>query len=387
MSKTENAFALIHFGSNVKYFELELYFCIMLKKYTNQNIIYLYSKTDTPQTFVQQISQFVYKTVVFNDNGITYNINFESKYTSFNTLRTCDFIFAYDLLTNYKKVCIIESDLVIMGNIDSIFELNAPSIICYKCDDQSLNKNLRYTSDKEEVIKSCDDSGLNGGVMLIEPSTQIFNEYIQSISIIAKRSCKYPNETLFKYVNNIFYNLPVKYNLSHYHTLRLSNYSLNPDGRDILIYHFNETDFKHLDIIKDGWLKKNLFDKKVSSKYRVRKIPIMHFEETIYEPYKAEVNAILDKLQNQEQTSIQSMTTKEVGINKMKQKKSDWVEGFSKTHQRPYWKNKITKESVWVKPEELTGGKKKSKFIKKKSKKVNRTIRITKKKYSKKSGK
>lgn len=372
MSKTENAFALIHFGSNVKYFELELYFCIMLQKYTSQNIIYMYSETDTPNSFVEQIKPFVYKTVGFNDNGITYNVNFESKYTSFNTLRTCDFIFAYNFLTDYKKVCIIESDLVIMGNIDSIFELNAPSIICYKCGDQNLNKNLRYTSDKEEVIKSCDESGLNGGVMLIEPSTQIFNEYIQSIPIIAKRGCKYPNEALFEYVNNVFYNLPVKYNLSHYHTLRLSNYGLNPDGRDILVYHFNETDFKHLDIIKDGWLKKNLSDPKVSSKYRVRKIPIMHFEDTIYEPYKAQVNQILDNLQ----TQTKSIPTKEVGTKEMGSKKSDWVEAFSKTHQRPYWSNKKTGKSVWVKPEELMGGKKRTKrYKKKKTKKINKTIR------------
>jgi lipopolysaccharide biosynthesis glycosyltransferase len=382
MSKTENAFALIHFGSNVKYFELELYFCIMLKKYTSQNIVYMYSESDTPESFVQQMTPFVYKSIGFNDNGITYNVNFESKYTSFNTLRTCDFIFAYDLLTDYKKVCIIESDLVIMGNIDSIFELNTPSIICYKCGDQNLNKNLRYTSDKEQVIHSCDESGLNGGVMLIEPNKQIFNEYINSIPIIAKRGCKYPNEALFEYVNNVFNNLPVKYNLSHYHTLRLSNYGLNPDGRDILIYHFNETEFKHLDIIKDGWLKKNLSDPKVSSKYRVRKIPILHFEDTIYEPYKEQVNAILDKLQNQSKTQgVTSVETKEVGTKEVGSKKSDWVEAFSKTHQRPYWSNKKTGQSVWTKPKELMGGKKRRRSVKKKPKKMNR--RTIKKHYNK----
>jgi lipopolysaccharide biosynthesis glycosyltransferase len=386
MSKTENAFALIHFGSNVKYFELELYFCIMLKKYTSQNIIYMYSEIDTPQSFVQQIAPFVYKTVGFNDNGITYNVNFESKYTSFNTLRTCDFIFAYNL-TDYKKVCIIESDLVIMGNIDSIFELNVPSIICYRCGDQNLNKNLRYTSDKEQVIQACDESGLNGGVMLISPSTQLFNEYIQSIPIIAKRGCKYPNEALFEYVNNVFYNLPVKYNLSHYHTLRLANYGLNPDGRDILVYHFNETDFKHLDIIKDGWLKKNLSDPKVSSKYRVRKIPIMHFENTIYEPYKVQVNQILQNKNQIQPQVVTSVATKEVGAKEVEKKKSDWVEAFSKTHQRPYWSNKKTGQSVWTKPKELMGGKKRRRTIKKHSKKSNKTIRRSNKKYSKKSRK
>lgn len=366
MSKTENAFALIHFGSNPKYFELELYFCIMLKKYTTQNIIYLYSETDTPLTFVEQISQFVYKTIGFNDNGITYNVNFPSKYTSFNTLRTCDFIFAYNLLTDYKKVCIIESDLVIMGNIDSVFELSTPSILCYKCGDQNLNKNKRYTSDKQEVISNCDQSGLNGGIMLIEPSKQLFNDYLNAIPIIAERGCKYPNEALFEYVNNVFYNLPVKYNLSHYHTLRLNQYGLNPDGRDILVYHFNETDFKHLDIIKDGWLKANMNDPKVMSKYRVRKIPILHFEDTIYEPNKERVNKIMNDINNP--------TPK-----KREREEPIWTEHMSKTHNKPYWYNRVTKKSVWTKPDELKGGKKRKRTIKKRRQNKNKNTKKVRK--------
>uniref|UniRef100_A0A6C0ITG1 WW domain-containing protein n=1 Tax=viral metagenome TaxID=1070528 RepID=A0A6C0ITG1_9ZZZZ len=377
MSKTENAFAVIHFGSNVKYFELELYFCIMLRQNTSQNIIYMYSETDTPASFVEQIKPFVYKTIGFNDQGITYNVTaFESKYTSFNTLRTCDFIFAYKFLTNYKKVCIIESDLVLMGNIDSIFQLNTPSIVCYKCGEANLNKNLRYTSDKEQIIQDCDNSGVNGGIMLIEPSIQLFDEYIKAVPIIANRGCKYPNEALFEYVNNVYYNLPVKYNLSHYHTLRLSQYGLNPDGRDILVYHFNETDFKHLDIIKDGWLKANINDPKVMSKYRLKKLPIMYFESTIYEPNKKRVNEILANL-NKPQTQTQAqIPIKEVGS-----KKSDWVEAFSKTHNRPYWSNKVTKESVWKKPNELLGGKKtKRKQPNKKRKNTKQTT--NKRKYT-----
>jgi alpha-N-acetylglucosamine transferase len=221
MSKTKNAFVIIHFGSNEKYFELELYFCMMLQKYTRNNIIYMYSETDTPSSFVSAISPFVYRTQGFNDNGITYNVTFESKYSSFNTLRTCDFIFAYKL-TEYEKICIVESDLVIMGNIDSIFNLNSPSILCYRCGDRNLNKNFRQTSSKDIVLSQCiDGSGLNGGVMLITPSEELFNQYVSAIPLISKQGCKYPNEALFEYINNIFYNLPVIYNLSHYHTLKL----------------------------------------------------------------------------------------------------------------------------------------------------------------------
>ena len=272
-TKTKNAFALIHFGNNPKYFELELYFCIMLNKYSSQNIIYMYSETDTPKEFVEQIKPFVYKTVGFDDDGITYNVKFTSKYASFNTLRTCDFIFAYNL-TDYENVCIIESDLVIMENIDSIFNLNKPSALCYRVGNDNLNKNISHSSTKSEIIENCDKSGLNGGVMVIQPSKSLFDEYVKALPIIAERGGKYPNEALFEYVNETFYNLPIIYNLSHYITLKLKQYGLKPDGSDVIIYHFNETDFKHLDVVKENWLKNNLDNPQVMSKYRVRKIPI-----------------------------------------------------------------------------------------------------------------
>jgi hypothetical protein len=358
MSKTDNAFVLIHFGSNPKYFELELYFCIMLQKYTSNNIIYMYSEIDTPASFVSEITPYVYKTVGFNDDKITSNVDFESKYTTFNTLRTCDFIFAYTL-TEYRKICIIESDLVLMGNIDSIFTLNTPSILCYRCSEPKLNQSLNYTSDKSEVLRSCDASGLNGGVMLISPSEELFQEYISAIPIIAKQGCKYPNEALFEYVNNSFNNLPVKYNLSHYHTLRLNKYGMRPE--DVLVYHFNETEFKHLDVIKDGWLKQNIHKPDVMNKYRVKKLPIEHFEKTIYNPYKERVNIILENINNPRPEPI---------IKNIKPSKSEWIEGFSKTHQRPYWSNTTTGKSVWEKPKEMLGGKK---LRRKKSKRVRKT--------------
>ena len=367
MSKTRNAFVIIHFGSNEKYFELELYFCMMLQKYTRNNIIYMYSETDTPSSFVSAISPFVYRTQGFNDEGITYNVSFESKYSSFNTLRTCDFIFAYKL-TEYEKICIVESDLVIMGNIDSIFNLNAPSILCYRCGDKNLNKNFRQSSSKEVVLSTCvDGSGLNGGVMLITPSEELFNEYVSAIPLISKQGCKYPNEALFEYINNTFYNLPVIYNLSHYHTLKLSKYGLNPNGQDILVYHFNETDFKHIDIIKDGWLKANENNPKVMEKYRVKKIPIIFFEETIYNPNKDEVNSILASLASvsasveedlQRQMDKLAIKEKEEPV---KPPESDWVEAYSKKYQRKYWSNVKTGESVWTNPNDFSAGKRKSK--------------------------
>ena len=166
MSKTTNAFALIHFGSNPVYLELELYFLIMLNSYTTDNIIYLYSTADTPASFVEAVKPYVYECIPYDDNSITFNIpSYESAYTSFNTLRTCNFMFAYKL-TDYEKICIVESDLVIMGKIDNIFRLNCPSILYNKVDDKELNQNGIYNISKTTLLQTCkSESWFNGGVM------------------------------------------------------------------------------------------------------------------------------------------------------------------------------------------------------------------------------
>jgi len=334
--KTKNAYVIIHFGSNPKYFELELYFCIMLRKYTKNNIIYMYSVVDTPPSFAKEISPYVYKTVGFNDSGITANIEFKSNYTSFNTLRTCDFVFAYTL-TEYEKICIVESDLVIMSKeIDDVFNQNMPAIVCYRCGTEAeLNRNLLYTSDKAEVLRTCTEtSGMNGGLILFEPSDAKFREYINAIPIIANTGCKYPNEALFEYVNNRFYNLPVRFNLSHYHTLRLRKYGMNPSGKDVVVFHFNETDYKHLDSARDeNWLKEN----RDNPKYRIKFIPILHFKNTIYPDSRDEVDAILSKVSGDKQVN------------------DEWIQVYTGTYDTNYWYNKKTGDSVWVKP--VLGGK------------------------------
>ena len=101
------AYVLIHFGNNIKYIEYEIYQLINLRKFTNYDIIYLYSEMDTPIKYLKIFKLLCKDVIPYNDNNITYNINFDSYYKEFNTIRTCNFIFA-NKLTKYKKVCIIE---------------------------------------------------------------------------------------------------------------------------------------------------------------------------------------------------------------------------------------------------------------------------------------
>ena len=291
-----NAFAIIHFGSNPVYLELELYFFKMLRQYTRNDILYLYSINDTPPAFVEAIGPLVTSTIPYDDRKITYDVSFKSEYTNFNTLRTCNFIFAYTL-EKYNKICIIESDMVIMKNLDPIFELKAPAVLTYYIGDRNLKYNDPINNNPREVIDRCKDMGrINGGVMVIYPSMRLFDEYKSKIAEVVRRECKYPNETLFEYVNNSYYNLPVQYNLSHYHAkmFKLDDYRLSPN--DIFVFHFNETKYKHIDIIKNpidetggNWLDIIKRDKK----YEVKRIPIFHYKSSVFDRYRSVIEPLM----------------------------------------------------------------------------------------------
>ena len=134
--------------------------------------------------------------------------------------------------------------------------------------------------------------------MLINPSQQLFEIYKSKIQDVVRSECKYPNETLFEYVNNMYYNLPVQYNLSHYHAKPYKLHSLGLTPTEIYIYHFNETKYKHIDIIKnpidetgENWLDIIQRDKK----YEVKKFPILHYKNTVYDRYQPEISEILAK--------------------------------------------------------------------------------------------
>jgi lipopolysaccharide biosynthesis glycosyltransferase len=293
------AFATIHFGNNPVYLELELYFFKMLRNHTRNDILYLYSVNDTPASFVEAVRPFVTEVVPYDDSQITYDVDFASGYSNFNTLRTCNFMFAYKL-EKYDKVCIIESDMVIMKNLDSIFKLKAPAVLTYYIGDKNLSYHDRIDNRPSDVLQKCKESGrLNGGVMIIRPSMRLFEKCRELLLDVVKQNCKYPNETLFEYVNSTYYNLPIQYNLSHYLTkqYQLDKYGLKTD--DILVYHFNETKFKHIDIIKNpiddagnNWIDIIQRDKK----YEIKKFPIMHYKTTVYDRYRKIIEPIMRRI-------------------------------------------------------------------------------------------
>jgi lipopolysaccharide biosynthesis glycosyltransferase len=304
--KKRCAYATIHFGSNPVYLELELYFFRMLRQYTNYDILYLYSVNDTPASFVEAIKPLVTRAIPYDDKKITFDVSFKSGYANFNTLRTCNFIFAYTL-EQYDTVCIIESDMVLMKSIDSIFDLQSPALLTYYIGNQRLTSNNQVVNNPKDVLDNCREMGrVNGGVMLINPSRRMFETYKTKIVDVVERECKYPNETLFEYVNNRYFNLPIQYNMSHFLAKpeKLAKYNLS--AKDVMVFHFNETKYKHLDIIKtpfdeegNDWLKIIQRDKK----YEVKKFPILHYKSTIYDRYNGDVGRVMKQFEKKPEPS------------------------------------------------------------------------------------
>lgn len=276
-----NAFCLVHFGNNKKILELELYLIINLKKCTKNHIIYLYSINDTPDSFVELMKTYCNNVISYDDMNITFNINFSSYYGHFNLLRTCNFIFAYKLL-EYKKICLLESDMIILKNIDNIFDLKFPSILIYK---PNILNNYKLI----KKVENYENYEVNGGIMLIKPSLKLFTRALDKIKIIIKEKFKFPNESLFLLINKYIYNLPYKYNGTE-NLLEKYQKIYNIDMKKYLsILHYACKTYKHLDIIKDGYLESYKNKKKLHYYF------ICIFKNLYYDKYNKIITSFFTK--------------------------------------------------------------------------------------------
>jgi len=319
------AFVIVHFGNNIRYFEFEMYFLRQLKQFTKYDIIYMYSVNDTPTYFAKTMEQFADKVIEYDDKEITFDIEFDSFYDNFNTLRVCNILFAYTL-TQYKKVCVLESDMIIMRNIDDIFDLKTPSFVLNDIDKNFAN-NEKQDYDAKETLANCQEiSFINGGVLLLKPSLKTFEKYKKLIPKISKNNCKYPNETLICLVHSKFYALPAIYNLSQYKTVFMEDMNLKTE--DVAIFHFDGSKYKPLDIIKDGWDAKMQSNVKSKIKHKSKKdpnvlqVPISSFKKNTYELYKDEINKFVEIYNKENPAEIQPtqiQPTQTLQINNKKQ--------------------------------------------------------------------
>ena len=299
------AYVINHFGDNIKYLEYEIYFLINLRKFTKFDIIYLYSFNDTPQYFLDILKQFNLdlKFIGYNDIDLKLSKNQKNNfiYKDFNALRTCNIIHV-NLLTQYDKICILESDMFIIKSIDDIFELNTSSCLFLKdkkkdilmvpqlnekkVDKQIDSLHLKINLDIDEILSFCSKgSPINGGLMLVKTSLEKYENFKKNIkNVILDNKCSYPNEILFLINNPICYSLPVKYNLIHdYLKKKLIKHYKHYD--DIRLIHFNNTSYKPIDIIKTNYI-----DKLQTNEY---KFIINLYKKFIYDPYTNKINKIL----------------------------------------------------------------------------------------------
>jgi hypothetical protein len=285
----KNAYVLCHFGSNIKYFELELYFVLMLKANTGPNIdiIYLYSEIDTPIEWVKIMDKYFDKTIGYNDKFILdafEQSEFKSNYKHFNTLRTCAFLFAYELI-NYNLICIVESDMVLLNTLDPLFKMKYPATLFIN---YGLSKNILNTNNLikyKQNYKNCEKrSNINGGILLFKPNINKLNYAKKEILNVIKNNCINPNEELFLNIetkfNKTIYNIPIIYNYSHYELSKKLNTA------PIRNLHFNETKFKYLDIIRSNYV--NKFKEKIEI--------VNFFKSEYYDKYHDLIDSIMDLL-------------------------------------------------------------------------------------------
>jgi len=284
---TDNAFVIVHFGDKKKYLELEIYLSLMIRQNSTFDIVYLYSINDTPIAFVNIMKKYCNYTFSYDDKGITYDIQFKSYYEHFNTLRTCNFLFAYKL-TQYKKICLIESDCIILKNIDDLFLLKSPSIMLYFGDKHNQITNNKFAINHDNILDDCSScSKTNGGVLLFKPSIKKYHKAIRKIKSVINSNCIFPNETLFLLNYKSVYNLPFKYNLIK-SAVNIHFYKFfNIDRSFLSIIHINSTTFKHIDIIRDNYLH-NI----QSELYHF----ILFFKTQYYDKYNTKISSILSYL-------------------------------------------------------------------------------------------
>lgn len=166
-----------------------------------------------------------------------------------------------------------------MKNLDSIFDLNCPAILNYDVDVYENNKII--IKDREELLTK--DLLVNGGVLLFKPSINIYKETIKNIKKIIENNCKYPNETLFVYTMKNLYNLPIIYNLSHYFVSKYKHLK-----NQVFIYHFNSSQYKPLDYIKDNYISK--------AKNKIEIEILLFYKKKYYNKLNKIVNNLINKI-------------------------------------------------------------------------------------------
>ncbi|KAJ3111462.1 hypothetical protein HK100_002673 [Physocladia obscura] len=127
-------------------------------------------------------------------------------------------------LTQYDKVVMLDADLLVLENIDELFQMPevSASPMVHTSEKISFYKSCEYGMKARNKIdrKSRDPSllegwsGLNSGVTVLNPSNETFTRLLNELSIIPNRPCCPSQEFIYNFFEERkqYFRLPAVYN-------------------------------------------------------------------------------------------------------------------------------------------------------------------------------
>lgn len=119
-------------------------------------------------------------------------------------------------LTQFDKIIYLDSDMLILNSLDELFEKETISAV----------------DDADFMILDDFDEGLNSGLMVLNPSVDIYNKLIDIIPIVGTKRRVFGDQNVIQEIYNNFHgdiskHLSIKYNACFYLLDRYSNKKFN----------------------------------------------------------------------------------------------------------------------------------------------------------------
>jgi hypothetical protein len=180
----DNAFVMLLMG-NSQYFIGALITGYSLQQTNTIYDVVILVTPDVPE-YQKQILRKVYDHVI----DIDYAIVDKKIIKDYDNNRFRDVFTKLKLFTliQYKKIIIMDIDMLVQKNMDHLFELKAPAA-CLRSHDlahgEKINKNLIVDVDNKLI------GGINGGLMLFEPNMKEYDAMIEDLQDAGNRVFKY----------------------------------------------------------------------------------------------------------------------------------------------------------------------------------------------------
>ena len=240
-----NAYAALMYGCAPAYFVGALVTGWSLSRYSSfpKSCRILLCTSDVPKTFRSVLSEvWTIKSVEYIENASScfywdyYNSRFKQVFTKLRI---------FDDMISFKKVVLLDLDLLIRREIDSLFDLPAPAAMvrgqCSLNHGEEVEMDTFYFGHRQVL-------GINCGVMLVEPNQTLFKQMMKEV-----RDHRHPEhwpshgpeqDYLSRFYNAFgkWTNLSCRYNyqvhLTLYGSLEWHHYNRR-NHPDVSVFHFS----------------------------------------------------------------------------------------------------------------------------------------------------